>query len=44
MGPFDSHRWWRRIALPILFVLGALSIAYFLVEGPALPPFLYGVF
>lgn len=35
---------WRSFLLPILVLIGAVAIAVALIEGPALQPFLYGVF
>jgi hypothetical protein len=35
---------WRYALLPALVALGAFAVASGLVEGPALQPFLYGVF
>lgn len=35
---------WSRVLLPVLVVIGIVAIAVGLVEGPALQPFLYGVF
>lgn len=35
---------WRNVLLPMLVVIGLAAIAVGLVEGPALQPFLYGVF
>ncbi len=36
-----SFRW---IVVPLLAVVGAFALAAALIEGPALQPFLYGVF
>jgi hypothetical protein len=35
---------WRFVLLPVLVLSGAVWIVVGLVEGPALQPFLYGVF
>ncbi|MFN0207149.1 MAG: hypothetical protein ACKVS6_12670 [Planctomycetota bacterium] len=35
---------WRYVILPMLVMAGLVAIIVGLVEGPALQPFLYGVF
>ena len=42
--PSLLRRFLGSVVLPIAVVIGAFAIAAGLLEGPALQPFLYGVF